>query len=315
MIVFESFADFLNEDLGNLKPFGDLPNEWRNLLLAPLTFGGRESVVEELPLDADYKIWLKKLKDDNLIFCIIKVDGKSRFMIKKISPNKFEVKDAKGEYSVKRKIQDEEKRTRDAERLARESKTNESTNPLKVSKINERRYHYYDSALVGQMSVPDLQKWLEKEKNQHPESTYQAFLIFKDVNRAKKKSERWTRKNSNDDPLKSDDGYYKKSDKQRDRYEIYAEKKRAELDRQIDKVLDDFKQQLIDNFDKSIEKVVDDMRKGYSWNVDIKTIGEALLKGIDMAELKRFTQAYDAIEPSGDYDSIKSAKKLKDLGF
>jgi hypothetical protein len=322
MIVFESLDQFLNENLGTLKQFADIPDEWKKKLLEPGKQGGRESIVDELPASSDYKTFLKKLKDETLLIAIIKVDGKSTYMIEKISPNKFQVKKAAGEYSEIKKRREKEKAI-EAEKQAKETKQNESFNPPKVDEINERWGHGgrrnqrgYDSADVGEMSVPQLQEWLENQKKAQPNSNYQIFLIFKDPQRIKKRQERNSIR-SIEDPLAGGNSTYRddKSQSQKDRYEIFAEKKRAVLDKQLDKVLDNFKQQLIDNFDKSMEKIIYDMRRGYSWNMDSKKIGETLMTGVDMTEIKKFSEAYDAIEPSGTSDSAKASKKLKDLGF
>jgi len=279
--VFETLNDFLNEDLGTLKPFADIPREWKQKLLkTPLHkgMGGENSEVIELSSEADYKTLLKNLKDEHLIIAIIKQDGISKYMIEKISPNKFKVRRADGEYSVTKKKREEDQKAREAERAAQ--KANESMNPPKVDEINERRFRgpRYDSADIGEMSVPQLQEWLERQKKENPDSKYQIFLIFVDIERGKKKQ---ARRNVHDieDPLASKGGSYNmgKSESQKERYEIFSEKKRAQLDKQLDQVLDNFKQQIIDNFDESIEKIVSDMRRGYSWNLNAKAIGEALL--------------------------------------
>ena len=62
MFVYESLSDFLNEDLGSLKPFSDIPSEWKNDLLQYQRGGkaGMKSKVEELSIDSDYKTFLKK---------------------------------------------------------------------------------------------------------------------------------------------------------------------------------------------------------------------------------------------------------------
>jgi hypothetical protein len=310
MLVNESLYEFLNEDLGTLKPFSDIPEEWKDRLLKTASWtgmGGENSKVMELSSDSDYKTLLKNLKDDNLIIAIIKKDGVSEYMIEKISPNKFKVRRAEGEYSIKQA----------KEQKAREDtqKSNESINPPKADEINERlRRSYYDSADVGDMSVPQLQEWLDHQKKENPNSKYQIFLIFADIERGKKRQGRMELRNIQD-PLEVGQNYHEKTRSQKERYEIFSEKKRAQLDKQLDKVLDDFKQQLVNNFDKSIEKIVSDMRKGYSWNLDVKSIGEALLKDVNMAELKKFTAAYDAIGPYRDPDSVKAVKELKKLGF
>jgi hypothetical protein len=322
MIVFESL-DQLYEDLGTLKPFEDIPKEWKEKLLHTGSYkgtGGKDSIVKELPADADYKTFLKFLKDESLIISIIKKDGKSTFMIEKISANKFKVRRAEGESSEKTKKREAEQKAKEAEK-----QQNENLNPPKVNEINERWGRsggrrggtYYDSADVGEMSVPQLQEWLKRQKTENPNSTYQIFLIFADPERAKKRQGRFETRGI-EDPYERTPGSTTKeaSKSQSERYDIFAEKKRAELDKKMDKVLEDFKQQLIDNFDQSMEKVIYDIRRGYSWNLDIKTIGETLMKGVDMTELKKFTEAYDAIEPDNyKKDASKTAEKLKKLGI
>ncbi len=313
MLVNESLYEFLNEDLGTLKPFSDIPKEWKDKLLKTASKGGENSKVLELSTDADYKTLLKNLKDESLIIAIIKKDGKSEFMLERDpqTPSKFKVRKGNDEYSFKQK---QREKAREAEILAREK--NESLNPPKIGEINERmRVHGgYDAANVGKMSVTEIQKWLERQKKENPNSKYQIFLIFADAEREKKRRERMKVRDI-EDPLALSSYHYEKTGAQKERYEIFAEQKRAQLDKQLDKVLDDFKQQLVDNFDKSMENIIDDMRRGYSCSLDIKSIGEALLKGVNMTELKKFNAAYDAIEPHGDPDSAKAAKELKKLGF
>jgi hypothetical protein len=319
MIVFESIDQFLNEGLGSLKPFEDIPKEWKQRLLGDKAsgyrLGGENSKVIELPIDADYKTVLKNLKEDSLVFAIIKQDGQSRYMIEKISPNKFNVKRADGEYSVRTAKRKEEEAAREAERLKREQPKNESLISERWGRSSRRSGGGYDSSMIGEMSVPDLQKWMAKLQVEKPESKFQLFLIFKDVKRTEKVSQRGKIKQI-EDPLVKPSDYYS-SRTQKHRYEIFAEKKRAKIDKQVDQVIDDLKQQITDNFDVAIEKVLSDMRKGYSWNVDAKTIGEKLMSGINLTKLIKFAEAYDAVEPDsgGTKNPNDAAKKLKKLGF
>ena len=69
MFVYESLSDFLNEDLGSLKPFSDIPSEWKNEILRTQQGGrgGMKSKVEELSIDSDYKTFLKKFKDSDFM--------------------------------------------------------------------------------------------------------------------------------------------------------------------------------------------------------------------------------------------------------
>jgi hypothetical protein len=322
MIVFESLDQFLNEDLGTLKPFSDAPKEWKDKFLRTTSYkgmGGEHSKVEELPPTADYKTLLKYFKEESLIIVIIKKDGKSEFMFERDpqTPSKFLGRKSSEEYSIKQKRREEEKKAIEIERLAKE-KTNENINPPKADDINERRSRvpHYDSAEIGKMSVPEIQEWIKRQKTENPNSTYQIFFIFADPERGKKRKERLDIRNIEDPYTVNPGSTREATHSQSQRYDIFTEKKRAKLDKEMDRVLDDFKQQLMDNFDKSMEKVLYDIRRGYSWNLDVKTIGEALMKGVDMTELKKFTEAYDAIEPENyKKDSAEASKKLKKLGF
>jgi hypothetical protein len=314
MFVYESLSDFLNEDLGSLKPFGDIPSEWKNDLLQYQRGGkaGMKSKVEELSIDSDYKTFLKKFKDSYFFVAIVKINGKSKYLISSFSTNKFKIKDADEEYSVRTKKREEEKRRAELQK-------NENLNPPKYYELNEGRvrHHHYDPADLGEKSVPELQEWLKNLKTKNPESNIQLFVIFADLDRIKKLQDRSSARNL-EDPLNPQTSNYDQSSSksQKERYDIFAEKKRAELDKKFDRVLDDFKQQIIDNFDKSMEKTIADIRKGYSWSFDLKAIGENLLKGIDMKELRKFVEAYDAIEPSpSKKDPVEASKKLKKLGF
>jgi hypothetical protein len=281
MFVYESLSDFLNEDLGSLKPFSDIPSEWKNEILRTQQGGrgGMKSKVEELSIDSDYKTFLKKFKDSDFLVAIVKVNGKSKYLIASFSTNKFKIKDADREEEDKRR--EEEIKRREEERVA--SQKNENLNPPKYYELNEARgrHQHYDPADLGEKSVPELQGWLKDLKTKNSEDNIQLFIIYADLERRKKIGDRSSARNL-EDPLKTSNYDQSSSRSQKERYDIFAEKKRAELDKKFDRVLDNFKQQIIDNFDKSMEKTISDIRKGYSWSFDLKTIGENLLKGIDM---------------------------------
>lgn len=294
--IAESLDSFLNEDLGNLQPFKDIPEEWKNRLLKTGYMGGRNSEVIELPANIDYKILLKHLKNENFLMCFIKIDGKTEYMIEPVSTNKFKLKQAKWEYSVKKKRKEEEDRRRD--------------------EVNEgyRRPRYHDPAEIGELSVPAIQKWLVGLKEQYDDVRF--FVILNDIDRKNKVLNRSNLRGSNMDPLKKSPWSSSEiTGSQANRYSIYTEKKRAQLDKEFDKVLEKMKQQVIDNFDKSMEKVIEDMRKGYSWGVNTDSIGKAILKGVDLSEFKKFVEAYDAIEPNAQGNPIEASKKIKKLGF
>ena len=307
MLVFESLSEFLNEDLGNLKPFADLPPEWKKELLDPYKRGGKNSRVELIPWDIDYKAFLKKMKDPAFEVAFVKKDGQTSFSIRSESTNKFRVERLEGLYS-------ETKKKREKEKLEREAALKKTTS-VGESLLERRGYHSPDYALEGSMSVPDLHEWMKRQKEKYPNSNFEFYIIYQDKERIEKAQKR-QRGRWNDDPMSPSETRQEFTKAQRSRYEIFAEKKRAEIDKKFDTVLDDFKKQLINNFDQAMEKVVDDMRRGFSWNITSEEIGKRIMKGIDMTDLKKFTEAYDVIEPdSYKPDAVEASKKLKKLGF
>jgi len=310
MIVFESLSDFLNEDLGNLKPFADLPPEWKKELLDRYKKGGQNSKVELVPWDLDYKAFLSKLKDSNFEVAFVKKDGKTSFSIRRDpkASTKFRMERLEGLYS-------ETKKQREKEKREREEAIKKTVSGVGESLLERRGYSSPDYALVGTFSTPELQNWMKEQKTKYPNSNYEFYIIYQDKERIEKAQKR-QRGRWNDDPMSPSETRQEFTKAQRARYEMFAEKKRAELDKKFDKVLEDFKKQIIDNFDKAMEKVVDDMRRGYSWNVKTEEIGKQIMKGVDMTELLKFTEAYDVIEPdSYKPDAVEASKKLKKLGF
>jgi hypothetical protein len=304
--VFDTLDNFLNEDKGSLKIFGDIPKEWDQKLFKGSgwsNIAGPESEVQKIEDPTDYKKFLEIIKKENIRAIIVKVDGYSKYFIERISDQKFKVYDADQESSVRNKRRDEERKAQEAER----TKLSES----------RRHYHYYDPA-ESEMKVPEMINLFKKIEGEGKQ--IEVFAILKDIKRNAKNLERGKEREKLD-PLEKDKnaGYYDRpSPTQKRRYSVYAEKKRVEIDKKIDDELEELKSQIVNNLDKALEKIVDNIRKGYDSYASADNISSELMKGINLKGIQRFAKAYDSVSPntySGDGDTIKAAQKLKNLGF
>ena len=325
-----SLKSFLNEDMGSLKQISDMPKEWKQKLISNYRAGENSELISIEDI-SDPKKLQKFLKDEDKIATIIKVDGKTKYYIEKISPQKFNILDADEESSIRNPRRKKEQEERDAawkkqeeERQARYAAANPSksttesiSNPPKVEEIlNERmgRHSYHDPANVGEYNAGGLIDFIKKLTDAGKK--VEVLNVYKDKPREKKSSERSKIRNEYD-PLEKIGGSYNRGSSlsQKKRFEKYEEKKRAEIDKKIDIEVEKLKEQIIANFDTAIDDVVQQMRKGYA-TIDAKTIGEKILKGVNLDGMKRFAAAYEVI--GNQYRDIKPAEtiqKLKQLGF
>ena len=296
--------DILNEDLGNLKQFKGLPEEWIVSLFGDKRNSGREvgrdSEIEKIIDFKNYKILLKALKQDDFKAALVTIKGIIEYMITSISPNKFLVYSAKKTDSRKKQV------------------IKEYGEIEYISILNERHggrsrrpsYRSYEDGQYAEMSVPDISKFLEKIES---EGSIEFFIIKKDLDRFKLSRERYQTKSISDPLYKEPDDYYNRASlSQNKRQRLYGEKKKAELDKEIDDVIDKLKEKVIENIDTALEKTLEDIRKGYTWNIDPDAIGKSILKGVSLSGLKRFGEAYKAIV---DLNPVESSKKLKQLNF
>jgi hypothetical protein len=248
------------------------------------------------------------MKDPNFEVAFVKKDGKTSFSVRSESTNKFRVERLEGLYS-------ETKKRREKEKAEREAAIKKTVSGVGESLLERRGHSSPDYSLEGSMSVPDLQTWMKKQKEKYPNSNFEFYIIYKDTQRIEKAQKR-QRGRWNDDPMTPSENRKEFTKAQKNRYEIFAEKKRAELDKKFEEVYQDFKEQVANNFEKAMESVIEDMRKGYSWSVTPDEMGKKIMKGIDMSEFKKFIDAYDAIEPeSYNPNAMEASKKLKKLGF
>jgi hypothetical protein len=327
-----SLKNFLNEDMGSLKQISDMPKEWKTKLIKNYR-AGMNSEITSLDDISDPKKLQKFLKDENKIATILKVDGKTKYYIEKISPQKFNVMDADEEGSIRIprrkaleaerdaqwKKQEEERQARYAAANPSKSTTESVSNPPKVDEVlNERRGgrgQWHDPANVGEYNAGGLIDFIKKLTDAGKK--VEILNIYRDKPREKKSSERSKIRNDYD-PLEVDAGSsYQRhaSPSQKKRFEKYEEKKRAEIDKKIDIETEKLKEQIISNFDKAIDDIVQQMRRGYA-TIDAKTIGEKILSGVNLDGMKRFAAAYEVI--GNQYRDIKPSEtiqKLKQLGF
>jgi hypothetical protein len=296
--VFESLDDFLFEDLGNLKKF-NLPKEFLDKMIRGGHIfnsggnAGRESAVDLIEDPQDYSKLLKALKDP-FNAGIISVDGNPKYFFYRISERKFAMQDIES-------VREEEisRRKRNAERKRG------------LDEGRSSRGWRYQPRGIDEYSTKDLSDFIKKL-----EGSVTVELIRSDESREKIRQERWPKKISND-PLSPPEGYYRSSSpSQKNRYQKYTSKKRVEIDKQVEDIKDEIRDQIISNFDKALEKILGDLRKGYSWSASSETIGKQIMNGVNLSKFTKLAAAYKAIEPSpSESDPAKSSRELKKLGY
>jgi len=307
--VFESLDDFLFEDLGSLKKF-NLPKDLLKKIITDPGYraAGKDSVVDIVDNPKDYQKLLKDLKNE-FVAGIISADGIAKFFFVRSSERKFHV------YNIElARSKEEEKRKRDEERKQRDLERQKQNEGLNEGRSRRGYYGSYDPSDMGEYSTQSLSDFIKKM-----EGEVTVELIRKDLEREKIKQGRFELRKK-EDPLDAggDKTYSRTSSiSQKKRYDKYSSKKRIEIDKKIDEVKEGLKDQINNNFDKAMDKLIEDLRKGYSWYADPKSIGEALLKGVDFSKLKNIAAAYDAIEPgrTSPDDIVKATQKLKNLGY
>ncbi len=303
--VFENLEAFLNEDMGTMKIFGNIPSEWRDKFFKTSSGGkiGPKSEIKLIEDPTNYKKLLKIIKSESK-FIIIKVNGISKYLIEQESQNKFKVWDADNMWSEVKRKRDEERKKQEQER-----------NNIKESFLSESRrgHHYVESGLVGSMTVNEIIEFIKKLQTEGKQ--VEVYAIVKDIER-EKISQKRAEIRSIEDPLEKSKGYFEKSSiSQNKRFNIFAEKKRAELDKIIDDEINSFKEKVIVNFDIAMKKIIEDLRKGYDWQANPEEIGKKIVSGVDFSGIKKFAQAYKAIASGSDKNPVEASKELKKLGF
>jgi len=80
--------------------------------------------------------------------------------------------------------------------------------------------------------------------------------------------------------------------KQRDLIKKYAEVKRPKLDKKLEEEIEKIKKKIIDNINQSLSSIENDIKKGYTYNITKRTIGDLISRNLDTTPLERLASAY-----------------------
>ncbi len=107
------------------------------------------------------------------------------------------------------------------------------------------------------------------------------------------------------------------SPKQKELIKKYAATKRPKLDERVNKEIEVIKKRVAETIDSALAKTVDDVKKGYSFNVDKKSLGEKIVAQINLEPLRRLADAYSTLELNYNQEDTPGeiARKLKRLGL
>jgi hypothetical protein len=329
MIRFESLSEFLNEDLGNLKKF-NLPLKTIKKLTGTgdyyTGYAGRESQIVQVPDPGNYKKLVAALKT-RFRAGIISVDRVPTYLFSQISDRKFKMYDIEAlrnddkrdyEYDKKHRKEREERNREDI--LKREEKRKEKLRKIKYGEdLNEgrRSWNRSDPEEVGEFSNKSLADKIKKLIDDGKDVTLE--LIMPDEKRSEAQDSRRDSKTITD-PLyhPGRNGYSSRdytSDSQSKRLKKYGAKKRLSLNKNLEEAKENLKNQIIKNFEKALDEVLRDVKDGRTYNLDTKSIGSELLRGVDLSEIKNLGNAYDAVKFDYRTDPSEAIKKLKELGY
>lgn len=304
--VFESLDEFLFENFGNLQKY-NLPKSLLSKIFGGVSYQttvGKDSPVIPVENLTDYKKFTAELKE-RFLFGIISVEGLPKFLFNRISDRKFKIFNIEKEREEI--IKDAERKK---ERARREAEWEAKRKNESLSEGRRGSSGYYDPALLGEYSTPELFDFIKKISGE---------VIVELVGEDKVREETRTKRNElkrKVDPLKpeGEKGYYYSGSKsQRLRYDKYSASKRTEIDQKVEDVKESIKNQINNNLDKAIDNIVSELRKGYSWYADPKKLADEILKGVNFSQLQKLASAYDAVEPgkSMPEDIIKATQAMK----
>lgn len=121
------------------------------------------------------------------------------------------------------------------------------------------------------------------------------------------------------DPLYSEPAGFQNntpSEKQTEIAKKYANIKRQKLDKRLNFEIEKIKTQISDELDKAFEKIINDIKKGYTWNLDKKEIGQKILRDINIDTILKLANVYDALNvdysgetPIGILNKLRSSVK------
>jgi len=296
-LVFESFSEFLNEDLGSLKGL-DLPPEFITLMFGDPKSGGwlqsnaagRQSPTIDASEFSDYKKFRELLKPKGFNSLLVLLNGKVKYLVMYESDRKVKVYDRDLTQSVK-----------DAAKKLKES--------LQINEGRRRRGYWGSnySGLLDSYSIPELHNLIMK-LTETGEVTLKAVLG--DPEREKKFKERRSVINKSVDPLKKD---YYGSESQRTRARKYSEMKRLRIDKYMERERERLKDLILQNLEGALNDVISDIQRGYSFYADSKNIGEKIMKGVDLKNFQTIANAYSSI--TTDKTPVEMYQKLKPSGL
>lgn len=288
-----------------VNPLQGLPKHWIKYLAerfgraefssAGKLLGGEGSKVKELA-KFDTSNIKEALKDDNVLAVIGRMEADPLFMIAKHYKKStrylfFETKPGKGFYDTK------------------------STDDY-VNYGRRKGYDYNDD-----YSLQEIFQVLEKIKGDSDFSNITVESIAKDPKRSEKVDTRYKIKNIVDPYAVP--GYKAYSDipyatsKQKDIIKKYASIKRPKLDAKVDEEVKKIKERVASTIDAALVKTITNVKQGYSFSVDKRSLGEEILKQVNLSPLLKLADAYKALETTWSEEDKPGdvARKLKQLGL
>lgn len=275
-----------------VNPLHGLPKHWIQFLTAKygVNMGGEKSTVEELTFDEE--TIKNTLKDNNILAIIGRKGGLPLFMIAKHEdkPTKFSIFDTSPKHG-------------------------------KFKSMEKGYYGYKKRETNDDYNMGEMMNVISSMVNDKDFSDVTIESITKDPERAKKIAHRSKLKNIID-PFESPGmiGYIKKpilSSKQRELIKKYAQKKIPELDKKVDNEINRLKNQIISTIDQALNKTIEEVKKGYSFSVDKKSLGEKITSQINISNLVKLAKGYSILNNiySQEVTPGEITKQLKDLGL
>jgi len=146
----------------------------------------------------------------------------------------------------------------------------------------------------------------------------QVYAITKDPHRKKIGQERHIAHLVNKDPLevpaKNDVTWHAPpmSVSQKERTQKYADSKKEKIDKRLDMEIQKIKVQISIELDNALSKITEDIRKGYTWKLDKKSMGQELLNKVNLDSISKLAELYKVLDVRGsDKDAMEVIKKLR----
>jgi hypothetical protein len=170
-------------------------------------------------------------------------------------------------------------------------------------------------------TMPEIMEILEKMVVDKDFSNVTVETITKDPVRGEKIESRGKLRNIVDPLAPSGYQSYNNkpfiSPKQKELIKKYAATKRPKLDERVNKEIEAIKKRVAETIDSALSKTVDSVKKGYTFSIDKKSLGEQITSQINLDNLKRLASAYSALQLNFSEEDTPGdvAQKLKQLGL